>query len=138
MNATDSAFDRVGEATRAFDRVGESTRAFDRVANPPTTDHLAAELRGILDDLHDAEHGAVPKHLVRERLLRLTEHVEALGAETETTVTGEVDLTAAGLDPEQEIRARAALAARPPFGVRSQIEVAEEIAAYIRDGSRPT
>lgn len=40
------------------------------------THHLAAELRGILDDLHDAEHGAVPKPLVRERLGRLAEHVE--------------------------------------------------------------
>ncbi|MCW6008715.1 hypothetical protein K1W54_29840 [Micromonospora sp. CPCC 205371] len=42
----------------------------------------------------------------------------------------------AGLTPEQEIRARAALAAHPPFGMKSRLDVIDEIAAYIRDGSR--
>jgi hypothetical protein len=46
------------------------------------------------------------------------------------------ELTAGGLPLEQEIRARAALAAHPPFGMKNRLDVIDEIAAYIRDGSR--
>jgi hypothetical protein len=49
-------------------------------------------------------------------------------------------LTALLRDPprlsDQEIRARAALAAHPPFGMMNRLDVIDEIAAYIRDGSR--
>jgi hypothetical protein len=48
----------------------------------------------------------------------------------------EAELTVVGLTPEQEIRARAALAAHPPFGTKTRLEVIDEIAAYIRDGVR--
>jgi hypothetical protein len=115
---------------------------------------LAAELRGILDDYHDAEHGNVPKVLVRERLERLAEHVERLAAEPVEATT---ELTASfGLDPEQEIRARAALTAATALGPAIAAAVAGPFSpedfgrgrdalvnltgvfiALIRDGSRP-
>jgi hypothetical protein len=116
--------------------------AFDATA----TNLLAAELRGILDDLHDAEHGDAPKYLVRSRLERLAEHVERVGAGPDA-----IELTGSfGLDPEQEIRARALAVAvdicdratMPDDFVVADYEVlvvgaADRLAAYIRDGARP-
>lgn len=68
----------------------------------------------------------------RERLLRLTEHVEALGAGEPEPVTG--------LDPEQEMRARALDVAASWLAYLDQEsglwELADQAAAYIRDGSR--
>lgn len=62
-------------------------------------------------------------------------------AAAETTVTGELDVMATGLDPEQEIRARAlAAAARlfPRSGTNTFFwATIEQFERYIRDGSRP-
>lgn len=105
------------------------------------TDHLADELRGILDDLHDAEYGSVPKALVRERLLRLVEHVEQVGEPD-----GQV-LDVAGLDTDQEIRARALDVAAYVIGdvsgtvagvAQHLVDLAEPLVDWIRAGQRPS
>jgi hypothetical protein len=100
------------------------------------TNHLAVELRQIVTDLDqlDDHHFRTP---VRRRLLTLIENVERLHDESEPA-----ELESAGLDPEQEIRARALDAVArlftgaPPttFGAT---ELAEDFAGYIRDGARP-
>jgi hypothetical protein len=101
-----------------------------------TNHHLADELRQIVADLDqlDDHHFRTP---VRRRLLTLIAHVERLHAQPEPA-----ELEVAGLDPEQEIRARALDAVArlftgaPPtmFGAT---ELAEDFADWIRDGSRP-
>lgn len=101
--------------------------------------YLALELQGILDDLHDAEHGVVPKRLVRERLERLTEHVERLGDE----LTELLEAVTSGLEPDQQIRAEALDAALriALFGDRSAmvddvLDLADGLADWIRTGER--
>jgi hypothetical protein len=97
------------------------------------TNHLANELRGIIADLDTLGTASAT-----DRLVQLIAHVERLHAEPEPTA----ELTTAGLDSEQEIRARALDAVArlftgaPPttFGVT---ELAEDFADWIRDGSRP-
>lgn len=108
------------------------------------TNHLADELRGILDDLHDAEHGDVPKALVRERLERLVEHVERLATKP-VEVDASTELTASfGLEPEQEIRTQAARSlawrypsARNPEDYTEFWDQLDALADWIRTGQRP-
>lgn len=65
------------------------------------TNHLADELRQILDDFDEGHRVAA-----HGRLLRLAEHVERLGADP-VEVDASTELTASfGLEPEQEIRSR--------------------------------
>lgn len=122
----------------AAEVTGGLRRAADVVPPAAQPNYLASEIRGILDDLHDADHGAVPKRLVRERLVRLAETVET----TTATETSELDLMVSGLEPDQEIRARAA----EIIGSPSQLTVdsverwrrtVDQVADYIRDGSKP-
>lgn len=96
-------------------------------AQPPN--YLAMELRQVIRDW--------PSPLAFARLTRLTEHVEVLGA-----VSDELTAIPSGLEPEQEIRARAA----EIIGSPSQLTVdsverwrrtVDQVADYIRDGSRP-
>jgi hypothetical protein len=124
------------------------------------TNHLADELRGILAELNNDPMSGYVEITTRERLRALIAHVERLHAEPEpaklstaerverirtlldVVVEPTVELTTAGLDPEQEIRARALDAVArlftgaPPtmFGAT---ELAEDFADWIHDGSRP-
>lgn len=92
------------------------------------------------------------ERLVRERLVRLAEAVEKLGEETvETTTateTSELDLMVSGLEPDQEIRDRGLVRAVDMLRIpditvvldRGDVglwELADQCAAYIRDGSKP-
>lgn len=101
-------------------------------ANP-----LAAELRQILDEFDGSRS-------VYQRLLRLAEHVEAAGATAETTVTGELDVTADGLSAEQKLRDYAIEHVLHRHQVNdshlllSQVwPEADRFAAYVRDGRHP-
>lgn len=105
------------------------------------TNHLAAELRGILDDLGDDPHNGA----AIERIRRLAEHVDQVadypfGADASTELTASF-----GLEPEQEIRDRGLeraiamlhgsdLAAMAEAGVLWKL--ADQAAAYIRTGER--
>jgi hypothetical protein len=101
------------------------------------TNHLADELREIDRELDHDPCGYV-EITTRQRLRALIANVERLHAEPESAT----ELTASGLDPEQEIRARALDAVArlftgaPPtmFGAT---ELAEDFADWIRDGGRP-
>lgn len=100
----------------------------------PPPNLLAVDLRGILDDLGDKPERMTQREaLVYQRLLRLTEHVERVSADPAETT--------AGLDPEQEMRARALDVAASWLAYLDQEsglwELADQAAAYIRDGSRP-
>jgi hypothetical protein len=129
----------------------ERAPAFDATAANP----LAVELWQILAGLDDDPNSTHLEPMTRERLERLAEHVERVGAEPDTTeLTGSF-----GLDPEQEIRTRALDSATrllaPVLGNRSLDAVdidldrirrlwldlagagADWIQAGIRDGSRP-
>jgi hypothetical protein len=108
------------------------------------TNHLADELRGILAELDNDPMSGHIEPITRERLVMLIAHVERLHAEPEPTV----EITAAGLDPEQEIRARALDAAAgvayyplesgsAAAVVNQVLDVAELLTAWIRHGARP-
>jgi hypothetical protein len=103
------------------------------------TNHLADELRQILTDLDNDPMSGHLEPTTRERLVVLIAHVERLHAEPEPTV----ELTASGLDPEQEIRARALEAAgrQEPAdgwdGIGDLLDTADVFAGYIRTGARP-
>lgn len=109
--------------------------------------NLAAELRQILDVFDGSK-------AVYQQLLRLAERVEQASSEPVES-NASTELTANfGLEPEQEIRARALdiagrisrEAARLLLGTPASVpmewtphpaRVADQIAAYIRDGARP-
>jgi hypothetical protein len=106
------------------------------------TNHLAVELRQLVDQLDNT-----PPELIysgfRGRLVDLAFRVEQLGHQLDA-----LEVAAAGLDQEQEIRARALEAAAgvayypldsgSAAAVTNQVlDVAELLAAYIRDGTRP-
>jgi hypothetical protein len=97
---------------------------------------IVDEIRVILVELREGS-----KALAAERLARLAEHVAQLYA----APTAELDAVRVGLDVDQEIRARALAEVRKLLGgdhhaVRTGPilwDLAEQAAAYIRDGSRP-
>jgi hypothetical protein len=112
-------------------------------------DHLAAELRQLLDDFNNTPASAIyTQH--RSRLLALVERVETLGNQPV-----ELEAIAAGLDSEQEIRARALEAAAHLLaqllgnmsmtgaemnlgGIMDMwLQLAEQGAGCIRGGSQP-
>jgi hypothetical protein len=98
------------------------------------TNHLADELREIDRELDGDPCGYV-EITTRERLRALIANVERLYTEPEPAT----ELTAAGLDPEQEIRARALdavarLFTGDPPTTFSATELAEDFAGYIRRG----
>lgn len=99
------------------------------------TNYLADELRQIVAALDDTPLMGQPVH---RQLLALTERVQALGDEP---AEHELDAIVSGLEPEQEIRARAAEIAWPNLNATTPLpqsfEVVAAIASYIRDGSRP-
>jgi hypothetical protein len=102
------------------------------------TNHLADELRGILAELDNDPMSGYVEITTRERLRALIAHVERLHAEPEPAT----ELTASGLDPEQEIRARALdavarLFTGAPPTTFSATELAEDFADWIRHGARP-
>lgn len=105
------------------------------------TNYLADELRQIAAEL-DAGIGTTLAHLpARHQLESLIQRVEKLGGQP-VEVDASTDLTVtSGLEPEQEIRARAA----EIIGSPSQLTVdsverwrrtADAVADYIRDGSK--
>jgi hypothetical protein len=108
----------------------------------PTHHAIAADLRRVADT--PGIGGAA-----QDRLLMLAAEVDALAAGE--PATAELEAVAAGLDPEQEIRARAlteanhmaAGAARALWTASGQpdsptlLDLADILAAWIRDGSRP-
>lgn len=96
---------------------------------PDTTNHLANDIRDI-NDVYEQD-----PDLARRYVQKLAERVEQSDASTELTATF-------GLEPEQEIRARAAEIVGPPPVTDANAMVAWDgavvtLAAYIRDGSRP-
>lgn len=125
---------------------------------PPSIDPPAAEAatgRAIAKELRRlADSPVVLPGQHRGRLRELANVADQLATET-TTVTGELDATTAGLDPEQEIRADALTAAArllAPLlsqmslsGAEANIDgiaamwlrLADRGAGLIRDGSRP-
>jgi hypothetical protein len=111
-----------------------------------TTDYLADELRQILDDLAKATRGE-DQSFAHQRLLRLAEHVERIGARPAEATT---ELVAdCGMTADQQIRSEAlAVAIRHLAATgelpdatqhqpRSVLGLADVYAAYIADGSRP-
>ena len=115
-----------------------------------TTDYLADELRQILDDLAKATRGE-DQSFAHQRLLRLAEHVERIGAQRAEATT---ELVAdCGMTADQQIRAAAVAAAvrmsaerdfyheltdaRVLDAVIAVTALADQIADYIADGSTP-
>lgn len=109
---------------------------------PPSTtvhtgmpNYLANDLRQVLRDL-DA--GLVTT--ASDQLTRIVERVERYATEL-VTVDATTELQVSGLDPDQEIRVRAAEIVFPgrstPWELGDVVEVIDAVAAYIRDGSKP-